>query len=258
MGEKGNVSSDELLAAGTGAVVAGAGTQVTAVFEEAADTVKDKVARQGRRRRHRDGHREVEAAQRRRVGRSGRSVHLGLTRHVLGGDARVRPRGGGACAPGRARGRRQVTRRRATRLPTKSLRATAADGRRCGRGRAGAGRVPRVPRRRRRGGRPGRVRDPKGPPRPPARGADPAEGLAESQPHWRVDAGDSHRTITAASGTTRPRTRQERPGDLDLPCGGLLRRPVQRRHHELERTGVPLHLGRRQAEGDAEQRHGGT
>jgi hypothetical protein len=47
MGEKGNVSSDELLAAGTGAVVAGAGTHVTAVFEEAADTVKDKVLDKG-------------------------------------------------------------------------------------------------------------------------------------------------------------------------------------------------------------------
>ena len=47
MGEKGNVSSDELLAAGTGAVVAGAGTQVTAVFEEAADTIKDKVLDKG-------------------------------------------------------------------------------------------------------------------------------------------------------------------------------------------------------------------
>ena len=47
MGEKGNVSSDELLAAGTGAVVAGAGTQVTAVFEQAADTIKDKVLDKG-------------------------------------------------------------------------------------------------------------------------------------------------------------------------------------------------------------------
>ena len=47
MGEKGNVSSDELLAAGTGAVVAGAGTQVTAVFEEAVDTVQDKVLDKG-------------------------------------------------------------------------------------------------------------------------------------------------------------------------------------------------------------------
>ena len=41
------MSSDELLAAGTGAVVAGTGTQVTAVFEEAADTVKDKVIDKG-------------------------------------------------------------------------------------------------------------------------------------------------------------------------------------------------------------------
>jgi hypothetical protein len=46
-GEKGNVSSEELLAAGTGAVVAGSGTQITAVFEEAADTFKDKVVDKG-------------------------------------------------------------------------------------------------------------------------------------------------------------------------------------------------------------------
>jgi hypothetical protein len=47
MGEKGNISSDELIAAGSGAVVAGAGTQVTAVFEEAADTIRDKVLDKG-------------------------------------------------------------------------------------------------------------------------------------------------------------------------------------------------------------------
>lgn len=43
MGEKGNITSDELLTAGSGAVVAGAGTSVTAVFEQAGDTIKDKV-----------------------------------------------------------------------------------------------------------------------------------------------------------------------------------------------------------------------
>jgi len=49
MGEKGNVTSEELVGAttGVGAVVAGAGTQVTAVFEEAAGTVKDKVLDKG-------------------------------------------------------------------------------------------------------------------------------------------------------------------------------------------------------------------
>ena len=47
MGEKGNISSDELVAAGSGAVIAGAGTQVTAVFEETADTIKDKVLDKG-------------------------------------------------------------------------------------------------------------------------------------------------------------------------------------------------------------------
>ena len=47
MGEKGNISSTELVAAGSGAVVAGAGTQVTAVFEEAAETIKDKVLDKG-------------------------------------------------------------------------------------------------------------------------------------------------------------------------------------------------------------------
>jgi hypothetical protein len=47
MGEKGNISSEELVAAGSGAVVAGAGTQVTAVFEEAAGTIKDKVLDKG-------------------------------------------------------------------------------------------------------------------------------------------------------------------------------------------------------------------
>ncbi len=47
MGEKGNLASSELVAAGSGAVVAGAGTQVTAVFEEAAETLKDKVLDKG-------------------------------------------------------------------------------------------------------------------------------------------------------------------------------------------------------------------
>lgn len=47
MGEKGNISSDELVAAGSGAIIAGAGTQVMAVFEEAADALKDKVLDKG-------------------------------------------------------------------------------------------------------------------------------------------------------------------------------------------------------------------
>jgi hypothetical protein len=47
MGEKGNISSEELVAAGSGAVVAGAGTQVTAVFEEATGAVKDKLLDKG-------------------------------------------------------------------------------------------------------------------------------------------------------------------------------------------------------------------
>jgi hypothetical protein len=47
VGEKGNISSGELLAAGSGAVVAGTGTQVTAVFQEAADAVADKVLDKG-------------------------------------------------------------------------------------------------------------------------------------------------------------------------------------------------------------------
>lgn len=46
MGEKGNITSEEL-AAGGGAVVAGAGTQVTAVFRETGETLKDKVIDKG-------------------------------------------------------------------------------------------------------------------------------------------------------------------------------------------------------------------
>ena len=46
MGEKGNITSDEL-AAGGGAVMAGAGTQVTAVFQDAGQTIKDKVIDKG-------------------------------------------------------------------------------------------------------------------------------------------------------------------------------------------------------------------
>lgn len=46
MGEKGNITSSEL-AGGAGAVVAGAGTQVTAVFQEAGETLKDKVVDKG-------------------------------------------------------------------------------------------------------------------------------------------------------------------------------------------------------------------
>lgn len=42
MGEKGNITSSEL-ASGAGAVVAGAGTQVTAVFQDAGSAFKDKV-----------------------------------------------------------------------------------------------------------------------------------------------------------------------------------------------------------------------
>lgn len=50
MGEKGNITSEELAAVtstGGGAVVAGAGTAVTAVFEDAASSVKDKVIDKG-------------------------------------------------------------------------------------------------------------------------------------------------------------------------------------------------------------------
>jgi hypothetical protein len=46
MGEKGNITSDEL-AAGGGAVMAGAGTQVTAVFQDAGQTIKDKIIDKG-------------------------------------------------------------------------------------------------------------------------------------------------------------------------------------------------------------------
>ena len=46
MGEKGNITSSAL-AGGAGAVVAGAGTQVTAVFQDAAETLKDKVVDKG-------------------------------------------------------------------------------------------------------------------------------------------------------------------------------------------------------------------
>ena len=52
MGEKGNITSEELAvsaaaAGGSGAVVAGAGTQVTAVFEQAGETLRDKVIDKG-------------------------------------------------------------------------------------------------------------------------------------------------------------------------------------------------------------------
>jgi len=55
MGEKGNLTSEELLAvtssatepSGMGAVVAGAGTTVTAVFQETAGSLKDKVVDKG-------------------------------------------------------------------------------------------------------------------------------------------------------------------------------------------------------------------
>lgn len=49
MGEKGNVTSGELVgaASGMGVVAAGAGTQVTAVFEEAADKLTDTVIDKG-------------------------------------------------------------------------------------------------------------------------------------------------------------------------------------------------------------------
>lgn len=46
MGEKGNITSAELASAG-GAVVAGAGTQVTAVFEDVGSSIKDKVIDKG-------------------------------------------------------------------------------------------------------------------------------------------------------------------------------------------------------------------
>ena len=46
MGEKGNITSAEL-ADGAGAVVAGAGTHVTAVFQEAGETLKDKAIDKG-------------------------------------------------------------------------------------------------------------------------------------------------------------------------------------------------------------------
>jgi len=51
MGEKGNITYDELAAAAqataAGAVVAGAGTYVTAVFHETGETLKDKIIDKG-------------------------------------------------------------------------------------------------------------------------------------------------------------------------------------------------------------------
>lgn len=50
MGEKGNITSDELTSAasgGMGAVLAASGTTVTAVFEDAGSTLKDKVIDKG-------------------------------------------------------------------------------------------------------------------------------------------------------------------------------------------------------------------
>lgn len=55
MGEKGNITANELASAasatseatGLGAVVAGAGTTVTAVFSDTADTLRDKVIDKG-------------------------------------------------------------------------------------------------------------------------------------------------------------------------------------------------------------------
>ena len=48
MGEKGNITSAELAGAGgAGAVIAGAGTQVTAVFQDAGEALKDKVIDKG-------------------------------------------------------------------------------------------------------------------------------------------------------------------------------------------------------------------
>ena len=47
MGEKGNITSAELAGSGAGAVVAGAGTQVTAVFQDAGETIKDKIIDKG-------------------------------------------------------------------------------------------------------------------------------------------------------------------------------------------------------------------
>lgn len=49
MGEKGNITSAELAGAagGAGAVIAGTGTQVTAVFEDASETLKDKIIDKG-------------------------------------------------------------------------------------------------------------------------------------------------------------------------------------------------------------------
>jgi hypothetical protein len=46
MGEKGNLTSSEL-AAGSGAVLAGAGTQVSAVFQDAGESIKDKIIDKG-------------------------------------------------------------------------------------------------------------------------------------------------------------------------------------------------------------------
>ena len=115
MGEKGNVTSEELVTAvaGTGAVVAGAGTQVTAVFEEAAGTVKDKILDKGADAGHRGRDREVEAAaRRRRLGRPGRPE---LTGHGLEGPARLRARPWWRWRPGRRP--TATTRRRAPTTP---------------------------------------------------------------------------------------------------------------------------------------------
>ena len=46
MGEKGNITSGEL-AAGGGAVMASAGTHATAVFQDAGESIKDKILDKG-------------------------------------------------------------------------------------------------------------------------------------------------------------------------------------------------------------------
>ena len=76
------------------------------------DTIKDKVLDKGADAGIAARHRKVEAAHGGGSADPAGPSSLGLTRHGLGGDARVRPRGGRGCAARRARRRREVTRRR--------------------------------------------------------------------------------------------------------------------------------------------------
>ena len=245
MGEKGNVSSDEAAGGGHGCRRRRSGDTGDGGLRGGRGHHQGQGARQGRRRRYRERHREVEAAQRRRVGRSDRSAP---------------PRADAPC-PGRRRAGRPTWRwglrcrfahaddaksraDEATRLPTKTRRPRLLTG--VGAGAAVLGLVAFLAFR---GGdaaeadRAKPVAERSSPSASPSE-ATPEEVMAESAPpgEWRVTT--FGRTLTTRGGSTRKFKDLGDPVFWTFPDGSCTATGCSGTISKLERQDVRLHVER--------------